>query len=167
MLFGVFDGHGGGSCADMISRRLFHYIAVALAENPSQFLEKHAIEELVVDLFACPDPNRNKTPFYDDRAFTKLRNAVHEVEKKLLQKYAEKLAKSPNMTVAEKLRDAFVQCDNDLSDEIEHNLTSQAPNLLLHFYYSTAVSGCCASVLLIHDNKAYVANTGNFTKHFL
>src|SRR5699024_6313626 len=30
MAFGVFDGHNGGLCADVISRRLFHYIAVAL-----------------------------------------------------------------------------------------------------------------------------------------
>src|SRR6218665_3983059 len=30
MAFGVFDGHNGGLCADVISKRLFNYITIAL-----------------------------------------------------------------------------------------------------------------------------------------
>jgi len=159
--FAVFDGHGGGLCADVVSRRLYHYIAVALSSNPKKLVESE-IEDIVNDVFSCPDPITNKTGFYDDRTYHKLRQFVNDCEKQHLIRYAEKLAENPIADVKLRLKDAFNQCDLDLADEIEHNLTNASPNLILHFYYSLAVSGCCATLLLLHQDKVYVANTGNF-----
>lgn len=164
MMCGVFDGHGGGSCADVISRRLFHYIAVSLSANPKEYI-KSKMEDSIVDLVNIPDPQKNKTPFYDDRAFLALRQVVADSEIDLLERFANKISDDPKESVAEKLRDAFLQCDNDLAEEIERYLSPGTPNLLLHFYYSLAVSGCCATVLLLHENKAYVANSGKQAIH--
>lgn len=158
--FGVFDGHGGGLCADVISRRLYHYIALALAPNPKELIENNEIEDLVKDVWSCPDSAHNKTAFYDDRTFLRLRNYVLASERQYLLQYAAKLQSMQSMDVESKLKDAFNQCDSDLADEVEFNLTRNSPNLLLHFYTSLAVSGCCANLLLVHDKKIYVCNTG-------
>lgn len=63
--------------------------------------------------------------------------------------------------IAEAIRRAFVQCDNDLSREIEESLKDCRSNILLHYYLSLAVSGACASVTVLHQNHLYVANTGD------
>lgn len=38
---GVFDGHGGGSCAQVLAKRLFHYITASLLPPPllQQYLQ--------------------------------------------------------------------------------------------------------------------------------
>lgn len=40
---GVFDGHGGPACAQVISKRLFKYIAAALL--PQNLLQKYKEQE--------------------------------------------------------------------------------------------------------------------------
>lgn len=43
LLMGVFDGHGGPACAQVISKRLFNYIAANLL--PADILKKCANED--------------------------------------------------------------------------------------------------------------------------
>lgn len=40
LFLGVFDGHGGSFCSDVISKRLFNYIALALSSDPVKFIEE-------------------------------------------------------------------------------------------------------------------------------
>jgi pyruvate dehydrogenase phosphatase len=154
----VFDGHGGGSCADVISRRLFHYIALSLIPNIKTFNKKE-LETLVQDLYYCPNPNHNITSLYDERAAHYLKEYLNESEQKALEKYVEDFEPTDDISTA--IGKAFLRCDSDLSQEIEHNLLSSSSNILLHYYLSLAVSGCCVTLLLIHQNIAYIASTGN------
>ncbi|KAI1285425.1 [Pyruvate dehydrogenase [acetyl-transferring]]-phosphatase 2, mitochondrial [Halotydeus destructor] len=161
LIFGVFDGHGGGLCADVVSRRLFHYVAIALSNNPVNTLTKETIEDIVKDMVASPDPTANMTKNYDEKSFEGIRQVLLENERRFLKRFAERLEDCKNMTVEERIREAFLSCDNDIAEEIEFNLSHEAPNFLLHFYYTLAVSGCCSTVILVHNEKAYVANTGD------
>lgn len=161
LLLGVFDGHGGGACAELISGRLFRYIALALANDPVAFVteSQQQAESFLTDLMACPAPDT--AIVYDEMSALQIRVHVERNEKYFLARFAEKLRRSKPRTVAEKISDAFKQCDSDLSEEIKDNLTSVKSNLLKHFYLSLAVSGACANVLVIQESGIYVANSGN------
>ncbi|CAG2172396.1 unnamed protein product [Oppiella nova] len=156
--FAVFDGHGGGSCADLISRRLFHYIALSLNPSPQSY-DKNQLNSLVEDLYYCPNPYYNITHKYEDRAAEYLKKYLNESEQQILSKFTKELKPTTDISIA--LENAFLRCDNDLSEEIEHNLLSSSSNILLHYYLSLAVSGCCVSLVLIHQNTAYIASTGD------
>lgn len=165
MLVGVFDGHGGLSFAEVVSHRLFNYIALSLSSDPRSILANNQFADTIIDLYSCPNPKQNKATLYDDKAFVTIRSVVRASETDFLKKYADKLVDKPLATIAEKLSDAFQQCDSDLSEEIERSLSPGTPNLLLHYYYSLAASGCCATVLLLHENMVYIANSGNTLAH--
>lgn len=155
----VFDGHGGGSCVDVISRRLFHYIALSLIPNIKTF-NSNELQTFVQDLFHCPNPYHNITSLYEDRAAQFLKKSLLESENKALQKFVEDI--EPTDDISSAIEKAFLRCDSDLSQEIEHNLiSSSSSNILLHYYLSLAVSGCCVSLLFIHQNIAYIASTGD------
>ncbi|CAG2122292.1 unnamed protein product, partial [Medioppia subpectinata] len=154
----VFDGHGGGSCVDIISRRLFHYIALSL--NPSiKSYDKNQLNTLIEDLYYCPNPYHNITHKYEDRAAEYLKKHLLESEEKILTQFVRDL--KPNNDISSALENAFIRCDSDLSEEIEHNLLSSSSNILLHYYLSLAVSGCCVTLMLIHEDIAYIASTGD------
>lgn len=163
LLLGVFDGHGGGACAEVVSQRLFHYICLALSPDPVKLLSETHPKAVVKNLVTSPKSDA-VTP-YDERGTTHIQEHVLRNEVYFLARYAEKLirSKSTIMTTEEKIKDAFVQCDQDLSEEIQYNLASVQlkSNLLKHYYMSLAVSGCCANVVVLHDSKLYVANTGD------
>jgi pyruvate dehydrogenase phosphatase len=160
---GVFDGHGGGACAEVISQRLFNYICLALSPDPVKFLTETQPMSVVKNLVFSPKPEA-VTP-YDEKGTSHVRDHVTRNEVYFLARYAEKLIRSKSsMTTEDKIKDAFKQCDQDLSEEIQYNLASPngiKSNLLKHYYLSLAVSGCCANVVVLHDNKLFVANTGD------
>ena len=159
----VFDGHGGGSCADLVSRRLFHYIALSLIPDIKTY-DKNQMKSLAEDLFYCPNPYHNITSLYEDRAAEYLRKYLLETEHKNFDKFVNEL--KPTTDISTAIENAFLKCDSDLSEEIEHNLLTSTSNILLHYYLSLAVSGCCVSLLLIHNNIAYIASTGT-SNYFL
>lgn len=158
LMMGVFDGHGGGTCADVVSRRLFHYVTLSLSSDPAGLMSQEELPTLVEDLFSSPKPEQIHA--YGSDASRKIRNHIGANELRFLKRYAKKLAARKFASTADRIKDAFVQCDADLSEEIEENLSRVTSNLLVHFYYSLAVSGSCATVLILQDNKIHVANTG-------
>uniref|UniRef100_A0A6P6YEI2 Pyruvate dehydrogenase [acetyl-transferring]-phosphatase 1, mitochondrial-like n=1 Tax=Dermatophagoides pteronyssinus TaxID=6956 RepID=A0A6P6YEI2_DERPT len=174
-IFGVFDGHGGGFCADVIARRLFHYIAIGLKAkhiNSTQSKEMATIDtnniaKIVSDHSLSPSNfYHNIHSIYEAEVARRLQSRIEEFEKDALQKFAiEELEDnspvSTDDTIKSILERAFIRCDQDLSHEIETNLTNTTSNLLLHYYHSLSVSGSCASVALVIGNKLYIASTGD------
>ncbi|RWS30371.1 Pyruvate dehydrogenase [acetyl-transferring]-phosphatase 1-like protein [Leptotrombidium deliense] len=161
LLLSVFDGHGGGACVDIISKRLFHYIALSLSPNPTDVLN-NKIEAAVEDLFVCPKVNSDSAFIYDSKSLEKIKVLLNSAENECLQKFADELQKNPASDVKDALRKAFVHCDNDLAQEVEQHLSNESSsNIILHYYLSVAASGCCVTLLLIHNNKCYVASSGD------
>lgn len=160
LLLAVFDGHGGGTCAEVVSARLFNYIALALSSDPAALVNEshHNQRPYVRDVLFTPRP-QTATP-YDQQSSDQIRSHISRNEAFFLSRFAQKLKQCKSVTVQEKVSQAFKQCDSDLSEEIKDNLTSVKSNLLKHFYLSLAVSGCCANVILIQESGIFVANSG-------
>lgn len=66
LLVGIFDGHGGGACAQVISKRLFHYIAASLL--PPDMLHQYVASDERQDLIQTfNDKVRNTSNVYRSR----------------------------------------------------------------------------------------------------
>lgn len=160
LLLAVFDGHGGGTCAEVVSARLFHYIALALSSDATALVnESHDQQRpFVRDVLFTPRPD-SALP-YDQQSCDQIRHHISRNETFFLSRFAHKLKQSKARTLQEKVSQAFRQCDADISEEIKDNLTSVKSNILKNFYLSLAVSGCCANVVLIQESGIFVANSG-------
>uniref|UniRef100_A0A6G1S5M3 [Pyruvate dehydrogenase [acetyl-transferring]]-phosphatase 1, mitochondrial n=1 Tax=Aceria tosichella TaxID=561515 RepID=A0A6G1S5M3_9ACAR len=164
LILGVFDGHGGGTTADLISRRLFNYIALSLHPTPGNLkISKHGrVDDIIVDLHNSPQPTES--------------SRLQAVELSLLDVYRNELSKTQSKNLASTdnepdhqsdvvahLKSSFQRCDDDLSQEIQQNLlkpTSLDQQSLRH-YLSATVSGCCALVMVIHQGSVYLASSGD------
>lgn len=150
LILGVFDGHGGGTTADLISRRLFNYIALSLYSEPDRpkISTYKQLKDILVDLHISPTPYEGP-----DLAATELSS---------LSYYGEELTDVDTEGIAAKLKKSFKRCDEDLSREIQYHLTNPLSSTkTFHYYLSAAVSGCCAIVLVIHQSVGYLASTGD------
>lgn len=160
MLFGVFDGHGGRFCADVVTRRLFKYITLTLSDDPVGDVAQKRLDNIVQDMYICPDIDASINLTYGANG-DKLSEYIAHQDQIALHRYAELLVQNCPKTFEDKLYHAFVTCDQDLSDEIEAALSSTKSKILLHYYYSLAVSGCCVSLILVKDDDCFIASTGN------
>lgn len=136
LFLGVFDGHGGGTTVDLISRRLFKYIEASL------YPKKLDLQ----DLHHSPQPKHDPT--------------LRPDELESLQAFRAEIGESDD--VQESIRTSFNRCDEDLSREIQRELQrSQPSHAALHYYLSAAVSGCCAIVMILHNGMNYLASVGD------
>lgn len=157
LILGVFDGHGGGITADLISRRLFNYIALSLCPRPDEFKISNLQEPLkdfLVDLHHAPHPR-------DDPR-------LQAIEKDMLCAYQLELSSKGTSNefhkdIAANLKASFQKCDDDLSKEIQEKLAkpSSLTSHVLRHYLEAAVSGCCALVVVLHRGFAYLASAGD------
>merc|ERR1740128_248273 len=144
-LFGIFDGHGGWACGQVVARRLFQYIAAALL--PPQELRKH-LQALERD--DETDPNRHLIrPFNEDHY--EVVNDLAKIYGDSYKKYVETLvAKHSEMASNENIKnveqvliDSFLSLDNDMSLEAQKAPDEPRVNLKA---VNVAVSGCVAAV---------------------
>ncbi|XP_052815432.1 pyruvate dehydrogenase [acetyl-transferring]-phosphatase 1, mitochondrial-like [Mya arenaria] len=149
-IFGVFDGHAGGECAQLISERIFSYIAVML--SPYSILEKIQKEELN----PCHDLTfrfNHKGSYYNSHMDKRYKAA--------LQKLANDLLESPNHDCSKEdlLKGAFMRLDHDLLAEC---IPKEGQDDLIDLEcLSLAFTGSCANIAYIHGRNVYVANTGD------
>jgi pyruvate dehydrogenase phosphatase len=158
LILGVFDGHGGGTTADLISRRLFNYIALSLHPTPGNLkISNHGrVEKIIVDLHNSPQP-------IDSPRLQAVELDLLDHYRKELSETKSKLKPSDRLDVAAHLKASFQRCDDDLSQEIQQNLInpSSLDQQALRHYLSAAVSGCCAIVMVIHEESVYLASSGD------
>ncbi|XP_014254564.1 pyruvate dehydrogenase [acetyl-transferring]-phosphatase 1, mitochondrial-like isoform X2 [Cimex lectularius] len=142
MMFGVYDGHGGASCARVLAKRLFSYIAVPLLpqDQRKKFIyendETYKLIEPINDLF---DWRENRV----------------EVYHRSLKQWANSLEfTNPSMDWPETLKRAFDRLDSDIGKAAEEEKNK---GLSL----GVAMSGAVACVAVVAGIDLHVAYAGD------
>lgn len=142
VLLGIFDGHGGSSCSQVISKRLMRYIAASLV--PPEILRdlmKNGIKSY--DLLHC---HNDKFEFVEE---------IKDLYEKSFHQYVAELVErgDDRFEMHEALENAFLRLDEDMGRE-----AIESPSLQT---MSVALSGAVSCVAHIDQNHLYVANTGD------
>ncbi|NXC46616.1 PDP2 phosphatase, partial [Penelope pileata] len=152
MMFGVFDGHGGSACAQALSERLLHYIAVSLMSR--QMLEEM---ELAVECMKPVMPILQLHKHPNDAAYREMTSQYFESLRVYWQHLLD-LDTEPGFSLEEAMISAFKRLDSDIS------LEAQAPQeneLIRNTALQVAFSGATACVAHIDGVHLHVANAGD------
>lgn len=148
-LFGIFDGHAGCACAQVLSERLFSYIAVML--SPIEVLEniRHQKTDPCDDLIY----RFTRKDYY-------LSSDMAGMYRTSLLKLSNELLTAPNddCTVEDILKAAFMRLDHDILADAypaDGRLSLNLETL------SLALSGACATVAYVDGTDLYIANSGD------
>lgn len=148
LLFGVFDGHGGPECSQVVSKRLFEYIALALLpRNELQRVVKAWEAGQILPLIEV---------YNDPSTFVP---ELQEVYQDSTLKYAKQLLsrKQKTFSMEEAMKGAFTSLDADMGREVLENENSGVLEPLLR----VAVSGSVACVAHIDGPHLHIANAGD------
>ncbi|KAL1116968.1 hypothetical protein AAG570_004296 [Ranatra chinensis] len=109
ILIGVFDGHGGAACAQVVAKRLFNYISAALL--PQDLLHQYASSLESENTVAFPLLEN-----YNDRY-----DFVHELKAIYLKSFKEYVGElldaDGEKSIKAAMEQAFLRLDADLSQE--------------------------------------------------
>ncbi|XP_057651235.1 pyruvate dehydrogenase [acetyl-transferring]-phosphatase 1, mitochondrial [Diorhabda carinulata] len=148
-LFGVFDGHGGSACAQVVAKRLYHYIAACLL--PYEILVQY-IKSLLTshpkELIHCFN---DKVEFVDD-----IRQLYSDSFARFLKDLSQE-GPVKNFDMRNAIEHAFSRLDNDISNEA---LPKKDEPLNLKTM-SVAMSGAVVCVAHIDGPHLHVANVGD------
>ncbi|GIY02375.1 [Pyruvate dehydrogenase-phosphatase 1, mitochondrial [Caerostris darwini] len=146
MLFGVFDGHGGPDVAEVVSQRLFDYIALTL-------LPYSILRELVE---SNTDLCGKLTEIYTDIS---LPPKLLQIHNNSLRRYAIEILESQgemyDFQMQHALSQAFLKLDSDLSNEIVEIAQTDMELLPL------AIMGACACVAHVDGSHLHLATSGD------
>ncbi|KAK6627587.1 hypothetical protein RUM44_010065 [Polyplax serrata] len=151
-LFGVFDGHGGGSCAQVVAKRLFHYITAF-------FLNHQQLLQLSESISSAPDNPLKTLNFYNEKFefVDVLRNLYTKSYHMFINELIESNA-TDNLSVENILERSFLRLDADISREATESVT----NVAVHpKAVSVAMSGAVSCVAYISGPHLYVASAGD------
>ncbi|XP_045464566.1 pyruvate dehydrogenase [acetyl-transferring]-phosphatase 1, mitochondrial isoform X1 [Harmonia axyridis] len=149
-LVGVFDGHGGGSCAQVVAKRLYPYITACLLPQDQllNYISSHKSASDSIKLFKAYN---NKVQLVDD---------VRDIYRKSFKRFLDNLVKGDyregfDMDTA--LVKAFMSLDDDLSREGLPDKDGKFNRKTL----SVAMSGCVSCVAHIDGPHLHIANVGD------
>ncbi|UYV80405.1 PDP1 [Cordylochernes scorpioides] len=146
-IFGIFDGHGGTNCVDVISSRLLEYMALSLL--PKKLL-KDILENSEDKITSLIDY------LYETDLLTSMQKEAHH---KSLRQYALKLLNSDSYKedffMNHALSESFLRMDNDLSREVREQVVYDQRAIM------GAVSGACSCVAHIDGSHVHIATLGD------
>lgn len=149
VLLGVFDGHGGGACAQVVSKRLFYYISACLL--PPKLLKEYLNS-------ISSDKKLELLRIFNDKVefVPEIRDLYHisfiNFLKDLLQSDNGK-----EFQMEKALENAFLRLDNDLSNEALLQLDRKDAAKTL----AVAMSGTVATVAHVDGPHLHVAGVGD------
>lgn len=149
-MFGVFDGHGGSACAQVLSKRLFNYITACLLPH-EQLLKFMSSIESTQRSFDLIESYNNKVQFVDDVKEI-YKNSFHQFVNKLL-----KVGYKAEYDIKSAMETAFLSLDEDLSREA---LPQTHKNVNMKTL-SVAMSGAVTCVAHIDGPNLHIANVGD------
>ncbi|KAH8303162.1 pyruvate dehydrogenase [acetyl-transferring]-phosphatase 1, mitochondrial [Drosophila kikkawai] len=137
---GIFDGHAGASCGQVVSKRLLRYVSAATL--PRQVLQAQMKEGCSSQSFLkCHNDNVD---------FVSEIRPIYEAS---FQKYIKQLSETPQRDVTSELVHAFLQLDENLSEEaLAHSDVRTM---------SVALSGAVACLVHLEGLQLHVASTGD------
>lgn len=153
MLFGVFDGHGGHTCAQAVSERLPYYVATAMMSQAS-----------LEDLEVAMETGRATPPilqWYKHRNDYNYRDSAELYVQHLRVFWQELLASEEHgegMTPADAMSHAFQRLDVDLSLEAQVPLANE---LMRSTAVQAAFAGSTACLAHVTSEGVLVANAGD------
>ena len=173
-LFGVFDGHGGPWCSDVVGQRLFEYIAVTLhapddlqrimtegkrilshPHPPTHHLHSHPSDKISSNPFTSLLLQSFHYPYKDTR-----NSRIKEIHQLNLWKHIEDAYTNidhDHTEIMAALESAFSKLDRDICAEAIPIDTQAVDEELLQI----CTAGSCACVALIKDDDLYIANCGD------
>ncbi|KAF2896745.1 hypothetical protein ILUMI_09428 [Ignelater luminosus] len=149
VLVGVFDGHGGGACAQVVSKRLYHYIASCLL--PQDHLKRYFASLETAEPLELIQPYNDKVQFVED---------VRDLYKNSFVDFVRDLSKEgyrSGFEMRKALETAFIRLDDDLSKEALPNPGGTVNMKTL----SVAMSGSVSCVAHIDGPHLHVAHVGD------
>lgn len=152
MMFGVFDGHAGSACAQAVSERLLHYIAVSLMSR--QTLEDM---ELAAECLKPVPPILQWHKHLNDTEYQEITSQYFENLRVYWQHLLD-LDAEPAFSLEEAMICAFKRLDSDISLEVQ---APQEKELMRNTALQVAFSGATACVAHIDGVHLHVANTGD------
>lgn len=158
--FGVFDGHGGWQCAEVIKNRLPTYVALSLlSKSDLTVLERDHLKHLssaenFVLCFQQDNTQARESASNSNVGYTlsQKQEVFHTGPKYLVKNLIEKPFQD-RMSISDSLSLAFTQLDDDIS-------TEAIPVKVLDDSFVVGATGACALVSYIEDQHLYVANAG-------
>lgn len=142
LLFGVFDGHAGPACAQIIAKRLMRYIGASLV--PADVLRQQL--DNGVESHGFLQCHNDKVDFVN-----KLRDLYEESFRKFAAELCTRDGQQFEMSSV--LQNACLRLDDDISREALEHPSSQT--------MSIAMSGSVACVAHIDGPHLHIANTGD------
>ncbi|XP_003396274.1 pyruvate dehydrogenase [acetyl-transferring]-phosphatase 1, mitochondrial [Bombus affinis] len=149
ILLGVFDGHGGRTCAQIISKRLFHYISACLL--PTKLLKQY--------LNTVNSSNKLELlqMFNDKVEFVSEIRDLYQASFLAFVKDLIEVGCTKEFQMETALENAFLRLDNDLSNEALLNLGKSSAAITL----DVATSGAVAAVAHIDGPHLHVTGVGD------
>ncbi|CAL1687581.1 unnamed protein product [Lasius platythorax] len=148
ILLGVFDGHGGGACAQVVSKRLFRYVSACLL--PPELLQQYLSSidsDKKLELLQTFNDKVEFVAEIRDLYQTSFLNFVKDLVQSDVRK---------EFQMERALEDAFLRLDNDLSNEALLQLNRKDARTL-----AVAMSGTVAVVAHIDGPHLHVAGVGD------
>jgi len=180
MLFGVFDGHAGAACGQVVAKRLLHYVAAGLL----------SVEDIKMHQAALESPHNSEQGGENSRfneygnllttindpfeLVADLQEVYHDSYRQYVGCLKEKRVQEAEedsghtSSVAERLVHAFQSLDNDISREALspprlRDADQQREAEVQMKTKVVAMSGAVAVVAHIDNNILHVASTGDCT----
>ncbi|XP_038628763.1 pyruvate dehydrogenase [acetyl-transferring]-phosphatase 2, mitochondrial [Tachyglossus aculeatus] len=152
MMFGIFDGHAGPACAQVVSERLFYYVAVSLLPHRTLEEMEHALE--------CMKPVLPILQWHR-HAGDSVSQVVASLHSDHLRVYWQELLElhaETGLSVEEALKHSFRRLDSDISLEVQAHVEDE---LTRNLALQVAFSGTTACVAHVDGLHLHVANAGD------
>lgn len=144
LLVGIFDGHAGGACAQVVSKRLLRYLAASLI--PQSVLREQMQNGAKSHSFLqC---HNDKHDFVEE-----LRDLYENSFKNFTSELLEDTREHEPSDLSRLIENAFLRLDKDISDEAMYSGISQT--------LSVALSGSVSVISHVYRNHLHVAATGD------
>jgi len=157
MLFGIFDGHGGAACGQVVAKRLLHYVAAGLL--PPHDLARH--------LRMVQEGQKESQEYSLVKTFNDHFELVQDLRDLYEQSYSEYLQtlhhKRAEVDQLQTTEDVLIHAFNSLDDDMSREAITRQGGPVNMKTVTVAMSGCVAAVAHIEGPHLSVASTGDCT----